>query len=221
MKSLERLVKIFQRRLYDFLSTKYGIFLMCISLTAIFISVIQLSDSLVEYRNLQLRRFTDILKFDQQYESDISDDFDFNHAVDVVYTWVNGSDPNHLRQLRKYKHDNNRGASNSLRKAKVLLENIREKINDLNGDKASLWTCFHKLCMQTNNLIIFEPMMSKITARIFWRKAKNQLNPNLYKDISIKRKLDYFLFQYIKSVVLIQVNFSFLIYLIVPQKWWG
>ena len=154
-------------------------------MTTIFISIIQLSDSLVEYRNLQLKRFSDILKFgQQQHVSVITEDFYFDPEVDVVYTWVNGSDPNHLRLLKKYK--NNEKTTNSSSKVKVLLKNVREKING-DYDKSALWTCFHKLCMQTNNLIVIEPMMNKITTRIFWRTARSKLDQKLYNDISIKR----------------------------------
>ncbi len=180
MKPLERLIKTVQRRIYDFLLTKYGMFLLLVSMSVIFISIIQLSDSIVEYRNLQLKRFTDIISFKQDLSLQ-KNDLVFEHKIDVVYTWVNGSDPQHIKALHDYKLEHNK-ASNERKQVE-----FNEYFNYMNSssDSDGMWTCRHKLCTQTNNLIVVEPKFTKKDKNSFLNKARLKTSPEFYKNLDI------------------------------------
>lgn len=188
MKPFERLVKTVQRRTYDFLLTKYGLFLMCISMTIVFISLIQLSDSFLEYRTVQLKRFTDIINFRNSELQERNSDLLMSHQIDVVYTWVNGSDPDHIRELYKYKLKHNQVLNkNSTRKVSFdeYLEKRRQ--TDLDESEASaMWICHHKLCMQTNNLVVIEPKLTKDAKSSFLKQAELQLDSTFLSSLSIK-----------------------------------
>ena len=185
MKPLERLVKTVQRRIYDFLLTKYGLFLLLVSMAVIFISLIQLSDSLVEYRSLQLKRFTDIIYFNQNpNQSPLANDLIFEHKIDVVYTWVNGSDPRHIQALHEYKLKHNK--VNTERKQVEFKEFVKRVNGSSDGElEHGMWTCRHKLCMQTNNLIVFEPKMTKRDKKDLLNKAKLDMGAKFYSSLDI------------------------------------
>ena len=181
MKPLERLIKTIQKRTYDFLLTKYGIFLLCLSLTIIFICLIQLSDSLIEYRLENMKRFTERIYFDRTLPAEGSSDenigaeyFDFQPKIDAVYTWVNGSDPDHLKHLQKYKLENNELSFHNTtpKHAKVEFNEFIAKFTGPRGEDTAEWTCHHKLCMQTNNLIVIVPQLAAETKKSFIKEAK-------------------------------------------------
>ena len=187
MKPFERLVKTVQRRTYDYLLTKYGIFLMCISLTIIFISLIELSDSYIEYRTLQLKRFTDMMSFRKSDEQIRNSDILLIHQIDVVYTWVNGSDPGHIRELNKYKLKHNQGLNTNSSK-KVFFDEYLEKRRQYldESETGDLWICHHKLCMQTNNIIIIKPKLTKALKSNFLKHAEIKLDPGFLSCLNIK-----------------------------------
>ncbi len=189
MKPLERLVKTVQRRIYDFLLTKYGLFLLLVSTTVIFISLIQLSDSLVEYRSLQLKRFTDIIYFNKNpSQSPQANDLVLNeYKIDVVYTWVNGSDPRHIQALHQYKIEHNK--ENTERKQVEFSEFVKLANGSSDGDlEHEMWTCRHKLCMQTNNLIVVEPKMTKQDKKHLLHKARQEMDAQFYSNLDISGK---------------------------------
>ena len=45
---------------------------------------------------------------------------DFNEPIDVVYTWVNGSDPDFIQQIRKYRPDHETKAASRYRGFSIL-----------------------------------------------------------------------------------------------------
>lgn len=185
MKPFERLVKTVQRRTYDFLLTKYGLFLMCVSMTIMFISLIQLSDSFIEYRTLQLKRFTDIINFRR---SELQErNLDHGHQIDVVYTWVNGSDPDHIRELYKYKLKHNQVLNKNSTRKVSFDEYLEKRRQDSDESEASaMWICHHKLCMQTNNLIVIEPMLTRESKSSFLKQAELKLDSTFLSSLSLK-----------------------------------
>jgi len=130
MGRLLKIIKTGQRRIYDFLLTKYGLALVVIGIFVILFSLIQLSDTILEYRLAQLKRLANSINLkntsivlelnynkyndekhnqesDLNYADDDSNDYRyFKSNIDVGYTWVNGSDPEHLKQLRHFKMTN-------------------------------------------------------------------------------------------------------------------
>ena len=220
-----KLLKTIQRRIYDFLSTKYGLALLCFSILVIIVCLLQLSDTILEYRLAQFKRFADVMnlknasiiltinynlqnKTSLDYDSNGSfnaddDSFGYVSNVDVVYTWVNGSDPAHLENLKKYKVKNK---NNTLQYVKIEFDKYVQKIANKSesesatpgeDDKAAkneageqaqenaLWPCFHKFCIQTYNLIVIIPQLRQTDKQNFLSAAKNVFDSNLFADLSI------------------------------------
>ncbi|XP_068087207.1 N-acetylglucosamine-1-phosphotransferase subunits alpha/beta [Anabrus simplex] len=94
--------KILQRRTYDILSNKYSLLIILLAFTTIFVSVIQFGEVWMIWSQE---------KYDAMFNS-FSDNVigkSLQHKlcqtlpIDVVYTWVNGSDPLLLEQLQSYR----------------------------------------------------------------------------------------------------------------------
>ncbi len=125
---LQRLFKAVQRRVLDFLLTKYGLALMITSFVVITVCVIQFADTLIEYRLTRLTSAIGIknasillsfatigpgrngrpnrVDFDADFDGLRDDDDEFGALrtnIDAVYTWVNGSDPEHIRTLNTFR----------------------------------------------------------------------------------------------------------------------
>ena len=119
MNQFQRFFKAVQRRVYDFLLTKYGLAFLCFSVLVIIIFSLQLSETMLEYRNVQLKRLNNIINMknasitlsiiynanskDRANGDEENESHSFKTNIDVVYTWVNGSDPLHVENLKKYK----------------------------------------------------------------------------------------------------------------------
>ena len=110
MNQLQRLFKIFQRRVYDFLLTKYGLSLLCFSIIFVLVFALQLSDTILEYRLTQFKRFANVshlenasiiltINYNNKISTPNSNDYynnihefnefeQFKSNIDVVYTWV-------------------------------------------------------------------------------------------------------------------------------------
>lgn len=178
MKRCDKLTKTIQKRLYDFLLTKHGLSLLCLSILLVILCIIQLSDTILEYRLANLISLNNSSLFELKLNSKQSfsnEDADILPKIDVVYTWVNGSDPEHLKELKKYKFLNH---NNSLQSVQVEFKEYLENSN-------KTWPCYHKLCMQTNNLIIITPKLSQSDKHSFLINAKNLLDPLVYSNLTL------------------------------------
>lgn len=190
MKRCDKLTKTVQRRLYDFLLTKYGLTLLCLSILSVFLCIIQLSDTILEYRLAQLRQFINLNNSSLMRGFNLTKanlinlnrfDNEEPDSIDVVYTWVNGSDPEHLKELRKYKL-NNINRNNSFMYAQV---EFKDYLNNLIKNESKPSPCYHKLCMQTHNLIIINPRISQTDKQTFLTKAKTLFEADLYSNLTI------------------------------------
>jgi hypothetical protein len=228
MKRCEKITKTVQRRVYDFLLTKYGIALIVIGALLIIVSTLQLSDTILEYKlselkNLSFLKSRNTASISDKFKESVirSDDYldfsgsfegsSFKTNIDVVYTWVNGSDPAHLALLKKHKlneKDSNKNLKKflkisfdefyeklinttipSLKPHKKDDEESQQKINSIKNENESnylpLWPCFHKLCMQTNNLIIILPQLKQNDKLSFLLNAKSVFSTELFSNITI------------------------------------
>jgi UDP-N-acetylglucosamine-lysosomal-enzyme len=210
MGRLLKIIKTGQRRIYDFLLTKYGLALVVIGIFVILFSLIQLSDTILEYRLAQLKRLANSINLkntsivlelnynkyndekhnqesDLNYADDDSNDYRyFKSNIDVVYTWVNGSDPEHLKQLRHFKMTNSQNSNrqnNSF--IKIELKDFLQKNLDSDNWKDIKFPCYHKLCIQTNNLIVIVPQLKPVDKQTFLIKAKHSFDSNFYSNLSI------------------------------------
>jgi hypothetical protein len=239
MKRCDKLAKTVQRRVYDFLLTRYGVSLLCFSMLIVIVCLIQLSDTILEYRINEFKQFANIVNLKRttsvrsstqaehvnNYEDFGQLDASLKTNIDVVYTWVNGSDPAHLAMIKKYKlnesHQDESHNSSSRTQRKFLsveFTQFYEKVmqispgtddtitstttsttttttttghfpefNSENDDDQQLtqWPCFHKLCMQTNNLIVILPQLKPMNKQSFLYNAKVIFKPDLFSNISI------------------------------------
>ncbi|XP_015586820.1 N-acetylglucosamine-1-phosphotransferase subunits alpha/beta [Cephus cinctus] len=93
--------KLIQRRCYDLLSYRYSLLVILIAFTCIFIGIIHFGEVWIEWSKEKyeavFHSFNDnILGISFQKKL-------CQHVpIDVVYTWVNGSDPVFLQNLEKY-----------------------------------------------------------------------------------------------------------------------
>jgi hypothetical protein len=203
MNQFQRLFKLIQRRVYDFLTTKYGLFLLCICVFFIFVFALQLSDTILEYRMSQFKRFANVSNLENasfiltinynNKKTTSNSNYYYNNAqefeefeqyksnIDVVYTWVNGSDPRHLENLKKYKSKND---NLTLQYVKVELD---EYHNSINANVSTLRPCFYKFCMQTNNLIIAIPQLEQKDKLLFLKNAQKLFSKDVYSSISIDK----------------------------------
>ncbi|XP_011495372.1 PREDICTED: N-acetylglucosamine-1-phosphotransferase subunits alpha/beta [Ceratosolen solmsi marchali] len=93
--------KLVQRRCYDLLSHRYSLLVVLIALTCIFVGVIHFGEVWIAWSKEKYKAvfhsFNDNIlgiSFQRQLCQHV--------PIDVVYTWVNGSDPQFLENLKKY-----------------------------------------------------------------------------------------------------------------------
>ncbi len=94
--------KLLQRQTYTFLSSRHGILLCFVALLLSFVSVIQFGEvalewSVVRYQKTLFPYMDNILH--KSYQNRLC----LPLPIDIVYTWVNGTDPRLLEQLAKLK----------------------------------------------------------------------------------------------------------------------
>ncbi len=163
-----KLTKTVQKRVYDFLLTKYGITLICVSFLLILLSVIHLSETLVEYRIERLKSLTESFakNLNLNLNSKHFTDEDANNAVDCVYTWVNGSDPEHIKKLNEAKTNFDLHTATKTQRYRKL--EWLQLVAKLANQTDHVLPCFHKLCMQTHNLVVIKPQLSQIDLRVIF-----------------------------------------------------
>lgn len=96
------------------------------------------------------------------------------NSVDVVYTWVNGSDTQHVKNLNYYKF-------------KEILKNS-EKIDLDSYFKSSFGiqkTCHHKNCLQTNNLFIVIPKIDNLKKKQFVSSCQKSFHQVFNSNLTI------------------------------------
>lgn len=165
------LFKSIQRRIYDLLLTRYGVLAVLGALVVVLVCVLQLSDTILEYRLAQLRRFANVITLQNasislsiNYFSDEDHQFDSEEAIDVVYTWVNGSDPAHLASIRAH-----RNTSYSARMIEV--GEYLPTVNDGNSAPSLQLPCYHKLCVQTARVLVCVPALDQVAKKSLLAKT--------------------------------------------------
>lgn len=178
------LFKSIQRRIYDLLLTRTGVCAMLGGLLVVLVCVLQLSDTIIEYRLEQLRRLANVItlqnasislsinynykqpspQFGQQSADQTVVDY-WNEPIDVVYTWVNGSDPAHLASMRAY-----RNSSYSARLVEAS-EYLDDEDTGVTASSASRLPCYHKMCVQTGRVVVSVPGLDQVTRKSLLAKT--------------------------------------------------
>ncbi|XP_031784981.1 N-acetylglucosamine-1-phosphotransferase subunits alpha/beta [Nasonia vitripennis] len=93
--------KLVQRRCYDLLSHRYSLLIVLVALTCVFVGVVHFGEVWIAWSKEKYKAvfhsFNDNIlgiSFQKQLCQHV--------PIDVVYTWVNGSDPQFLDNLKKY-----------------------------------------------------------------------------------------------------------------------
>ncbi|CAF0956251.1 unnamed protein product [Brachionus calyciflorus] len=154
MRRCDKLTKNVHRKLLDFIQTRQGITLICLSILIVLVFVLQLSETILEYHFFQPKQFSN------------------RQQIDIVYTWVNGSDPDHIRQIKKYKFSNT-----TVKFAQVQVKDFLESQNSS--------FCHYKFCIQTNNLIVISPKLTGVDKQHFLLKSKTLLDHFVYSNLTI------------------------------------
>uniref|UniRef100_T1IXU8 LNR domain-containing protein n=1 Tax=Strigamia maritima TaxID=126957 RepID=T1IXU8_STRMM len=137
--------KLLQRRTYDILSQKYSFAIFFLCLVGLIISGFRFGEVAVEW---SIEKHSQI--FSTYQDNIMGKSYQHNLCqhlpIDVVYTWVNGTDPKLLRDL-----------------VKVKLE-IEEHLNDSkleNLHKSSLSRCTYSYCLESH-VVILRPRLPEI-----------------------------------------------------------
>ncbi|XP_023723250.1 N-acetylglucosamine-1-phosphotransferase subunits alpha/beta isoform X7 [Cryptotermes secundus] len=93
--------KIVQRHIYDLLSHKYSVIIILISLSTILVSVIHFGEVWMTWSQEKYETVFNSFS-DNIVGKSLQSKLCQNVPIDVVYTWVNGSDPILLQQLQQY-----------------------------------------------------------------------------------------------------------------------
>ncbi|XP_047097199.1 N-acetylglucosamine-1-phosphotransferase subunits alpha/beta-like isoform X1 [Schistocerca piceifrons] len=93
--------KILQRRSYDFLSQKYSILLITLIIFSLLTTVIQFGEVWLRWSKEKYEAAFNPFS-DNVIKKPLQDKLCQHVPIDVVYTWVNGSDPLLQGQLREY-----------------------------------------------------------------------------------------------------------------------
>ena len=166
------LFKSIQRRIYDLLLTRYGVLAVLGALVVLLVCVLQLSDTILEYRLAQIRRLANVITLQNAsislsisyFGDEDHHQFDSDEPIDVVFTWVNGSDPAHLASIRAH-----RNTSYSARLIEV--GEYLPAVNDGNSDPPPQSPCYHKLCVQTARVVVCVPALDQVAKKSLLAKT--------------------------------------------------
>ncbi|XP_012270546.1 N-acetylglucosamine-1-phosphotransferase subunits alpha/beta isoform X2 [Orussus abietinus] len=93
--------KIVQRRCYDLLSHKYSLLVILIAFTCIFIGIIHFGEVWIAWSKEKYKAVFHSFN-DNILGISFQNKLCQHVPIDVVYTWVNGSDPAFLKNLQRY-----------------------------------------------------------------------------------------------------------------------
>lgn len=159
-RSVQRMVcdnfcKLLQRQTYTFLSSRNGMLLCFLALLLGFVSVLQFGEVVLEWSVVRYQK-TLFPYVDNILHKSFQDRLCLPLPIDVVYTWVNGTDPRLLKQLARLKSEMEERLNDSI---------LNQSYGDLqdvpsNGkivskaEKAPLDGCPYKNCVALNTIIL-------------------------------------------------------------------
>lgn len=162
----KNLCKLVQRQTYSCLSTRYGIILCFGGILLLLISAFQFGEVVLEW---SMQKYS--LNFNVYHDNVVGKSFQDRLClpipIDVVYTWVNGSDPKLISQLQKLRLEleaqENRTRNNIFRNGsdvrdseKLLKKSIisNAKKRKRNQDVRSVFDCSFVNCVPGRILVL-------------------------------------------------------------------
>ncbi|XP_022336372.2 N-acetylglucosamine-1-phosphotransferase subunits alpha/beta-like [Crassostrea virginica] len=135
---LKNLRKVIQKRVYDILSHKYGIFMVIAAAVILIVAALHFGETVLEWSHEKyaavFNSYSDNIA-GRSFRSRLCTPL----PIDVVYTWVNGTDPRLLNELRAVKMG------------------MEKELNITKEEK-----CVFTNCLATN-LVILDPVVPKGT----------------------------------------------------------
>ena len=187
--------KILQKQCYNCLLNKYSI---CVVTALLVLLVLLIVINLTEIFETKDQTIASV----STYEEDIRE-------IDAVYTWVNGSDLSHIRELKRIKESlknlpTNNSFSSAFQKVefKSYYQEVKQnyKENDgLNKLKLNIYNCYYKFCQITplidqtrvHYLFIIEPFLNFNQEIELQNELKHSIDGNLtylkiHSEIGVK-----------------------------------
>lgn len=113
--------KLLQQHFYSLLHSRRAVVLSIFTVSLLLFSFLQFGDTLLEWSVDKYRLILHTHQAtDNILEKSFEDSICYDDPVDVVYTWVNGSDPWHQKQLETYRREHVGGEFGAKCKQKYL-----------------------------------------------------------------------------------------------------
>ncbi|XP_028409646.1 N-acetylglucosamine-1-phosphotransferase subunits alpha/beta-like [Dendronephthya gigantea] len=155
--------KLLQRQTYTFLSSRHGMLLCFLAFLLGFVSVLQFGEVVLEWSVVRYQK-TLFPYVDNILHKSFQDRLCLPLPIDVVYTWVNGTDPRLLKQLARLKAEMEERLNDSI--LNEGYENVQDKPTNKQilskAEKAPLDGCPYKNCVALNTIILKVHSLIKI-----------------------------------------------------------
>lgn len=156
--------KLLQRQTYTFLSSKHGMLLCFATLIFGFVSVVQFGEIALEWSILRYQK-TLFPYVDNILHKSFQDRLCLPLPIDVVYTWVNGTDPQLLKQLAKLKNELEERFNESISlkdNTNMQQSATRSNFSQVGVEKMLGEACPYENCVALNTLVLKVHSLVKI-----------------------------------------------------------
>lgn len=120
--------KLIQRKTYSCLSTNHGIWLLFCGVCVILVSAFHFGEVLLQW---SASHYAGNFQFSRYYDNILGQSFQerlcLPQPIDIVYTWVNGSDPVLIKELNIYKEKVTKELGNTSKRRTKLIDLDRFK----------------------------------------------------------------------------------------------
>jgi UDP-N-acetylglucosamine-lysosomal-enzyme len=144
--------KRFQKRSFDLLSHRYGVLVIVLSVVVITVAVVQFGETLVQWSSEKYA-----VVFNSFSDNVASRSFRTRLClpvpIDIVYTWVNGSDPRLLDDLRAYQ--------------RALTNELQTTDNETVATATTTAKCHFESCVLAAGVVIDPPVPAAIGLKQF------------------------------------------------------
>ena len=137
--------KRLQRQSFDLLAQRHGLLIIFVAVVVIFVTLVNFGESVATWSAEKYAAVVNSFS-DNVVGQSFRDRLCLPIPVDVVYTWVNGSDPRLLKELHHYKER--------------MLSDVKTT-----QDTTDISVCKYANCVFANGIVIEPPVPSKISLK--------------------------------------------------------
>uniref|UniRef100_H3ACN5 N-acetylglucosamine-1-phosphotransferase subunits alpha/beta n=1 Tax=Latimeria chalumnae TaxID=7897 RepID=H3ACN5_LATCH len=154
---LNSLLKLLQRQTYTCLSHRYGLFLCFAGIVLMIVSAFQFGEVVVEWSRDQYHVLFDSYR-DNVAGKSFQNRLCLPMPIDVVYTWVNGTDTDLIRELRKVR-------DSMEEEQRALRESLGKNATEAPAKKEKHLECLLSHCVKVPMLILDPGLPVNITMK--------------------------------------------------------